>query len=55
MRPGRSKKANAAQLNTFVNTAPVLWPEQPPRVRGPSSQVGTLLTTPEVGAIELER
>ena len=52
---GTSKKANAAQLMTFTNTSPIFTAGSATAGSWPKFAAGsTLLTTPEVGAIELD-
>lgn len=49
---GTSKKVTGAQLKTFVNTAPVFAAGSASANTWPVLTTGTILTTPEVGALE---
>lgn len=49
---GTSKKATAAQVKTFVNTAPAFAAGSASAASWPTLASGTLLTTAEAGAIE---
>lgn len=49
-----TKAATASQLKTFANTAPVLAAGSSSANSWPKLSVGTLLATPEVGALELD-
>lgn len=51
---GTSKKTTLAQIMTFVTTAPVFAAGTASAGTWPKLTVGTLLTTPEAGAIELD-
>jgi hypothetical protein len=51
---GTSKKVTAAQLKTFVNNAPVFAAGSASANTKPKLTSGTLLTTPEAGAIEYD-
>ena len=51
---GTSKKVTAAQIKTFVNNAPVFAAGTASAGTWPTFTSGTLLTTPEDGAVELD-
>lgn len=51
---GTSKKASASQLKTFINTAPIFAAGSASASSWPKITPGTLLTTPEDGAIEMD-
>ncbi len=51
---GTSKKETLAQVKTFVNTAPVFAAGTASAGTWPVLTAGTVLTTPEVGALELD-
>lgn len=51
---GTSKKLTAAQLKTFVNTAPVFAAGAAGANTAPKLTAGTVNTTPEAGAIEYD-
>ena len=51
---GTSKKATATQIKTFVLTAPVVAAGSTSAGSWPKLTAGTLLTTPEAGAVELD-
>ncbi len=51
---GTSKRVTGAQIKTFVNTAPAFAAGSAAANSWPKLTAGTLLTTPEVGAIELD-
>jgi hypothetical protein len=51
---GSSKRATAQMIKTFVNTAPLFAAGSATASSWPVWTAGTLLTTPEVGAVELD-
>lgn len=51
---GTSKKETLAQVKTFVNTAPVFAAGSASAGSWPTMTPGTLLTTPEDGAVEID-
>lgn len=51
---GTSKKATATQIKTFANTAPTFAAGSATANSWPEFTAGTLLTTAEVGAVELD-
>lgn len=51
---GTSKKVTAAQLKTLITTAPAFAAGTASANSHPKLTAGTLLTTPEVGALELD-
>jgi hypothetical protein len=51
---GSSKRATAQMIKTFVNTAPLFAAGSATAASWPTWTAGTLLTTPEVGALELD-
>lgn len=51
---GTTKKASASQVKTYVTTAPVFAAGSASANTWPKLTAGTLLTTPEAGALELD-